>query len=189
MKNFQQTIITQYTNSTKMLGLLSDWNDDIDPQVNFKLFYTGIWNITTAAGYGLDVWGRIVGVSRNLKAGDNFQYLGFGEAFGYQSFGYGIFYSGQTPGATPLTLTDTVFRQLILLKAFANCTNASAYDINTILAALYKTEGTCYAEDLGGMRFILVFKFLLAPSDYSILTQSGVLLRPAGTSYSILEVP
>lgn len=189
MKNYQQTIITQYASSPVMTGVLSDWNTDLDPSVNLRLFYDGIWNINTAAGYGLDVWGRIVGVSRNLKASLGDQYLGFAEAFGSQPFGWGVFYSGQTPNATPLTLTDAVFRQLILLKALANVSNGSAYYLNGVLDALYGSRGRCYAVDLGNMTFALVFHFSLTPADYSVLTQSGLLLRPAGVAYTIIEVP
>jgi hypothetical protein len=189
MKNYSRTVITQYQTSPVMNGLLSDWNTDLDPEANLKLFYDGIWNITTATGYGLDVWGRIVGTTRNIKVGQTFEYLGFEESFGSRPFGSGIFYAGE--GSTPdnITLSDADFRSLIKLKAFANLSNCSAYSLNTILAQLYADRGACYALDLGNMMYELVFHFTLTPEDFAILGQSGVILRPAGTTYSIVELP
>lgn len=176
-----------------MGALLSDWNTVIDPQTDFKLFYDGIWNILTAAGYGLDVWGRIVGVSRNLKVGIAFGFFGFAEVFGPEGFAEtgegGSFYSGTPSGTTPITLGDSAFRKLILLKALSNVSNCSAYSLNAVLNSLYSGEGASYALDLGGMRFELVFHFALTPQDEAILTQSGTFLRPAGTAYEIVQEP
>ncbi len=39
----------------------------IDPTADLNAFYDLVWNVATAQGWGLDVWGRIVGVTRNLN--------------------------------------------------------------------------------------------------------------------------
>jgi hypothetical protein len=189
MNNPSQTIITQYQASPIINTLLSNWNVNLDPVSRLVSFYNTIWNIATASGYGLDVWGRIVGVVRTLQVPQTFNYFGFQEATGTQPFNYGTFYTGGGVGTTTtaLTLTDAVFRQLILLKARANITNCSGKDLNALLAALYAGRGQCYVADNGNMRFTYVFKFFLTPSDYTLLAQSGVLPRPAGTTYSILQ--
>ncbi|TIR44152.1 MAG: DUF2612 domain-containing protein, partial [Mesorhizobium sp.] len=75
-----------------------------------------IWDVDTAQGYGLDVWGRIVGVNRILQvtAGD---WFGFQEASpGTDPFGNGAFYSG-APLTSNFALSDEAYRLLILAKA------------------------------------------------------------------------
>jgi hypothetical protein len=116
-----------------------------------------------------------------------YNFFGFREATGCQPFGQAPFYSGNGADPSTLTLTDDVFRQLILLKARANISNGSAQSLNALLAGVYANRGTCYVVDSGGMTFVYVFKFILTPSDYTLLAQSGVLPRPSGTSYTILQ--
>lgn len=67
MQNWPQTVQSQYTSSPNLTRLLSSINDWISPDANFEAFYGLIWNVDTAQSYGLDVWGRIVGVTRVIS--------------------------------------------------------------------------------------------------------------------------
>lgn len=187
MKNHTQTIITQYRESPVLTAILANWNANIDPAVDLRSFYDLVWNVQTATGYGLDVWGRIVGVKRYLQVASTQDYFGFREATGVQPFGQGVFFDGNGTTTTQLALTDAVFRDLILLKAQANLTNCSAQSLNTLLAGLFKDRGRCYVVDNRDMTFTYAFFFTLTPVDYTLLQTSGVLPRPAGVSYSILQ--
>src|ERR1043166_4995609 len=62
-----QTVISQYANSPRMMQLLADFYDYIDPVYLDDQFFDLVWNVDTAIGYGLDIWGRIVGVSRVIQ--------------------------------------------------------------------------------------------------------------------------
>ena len=62
-----QTVISQYANSPVLLALLRRLNTALDQAANIEQFYTLVWDLRTAVGYGLDVWGRIVGVNRVLR--------------------------------------------------------------------------------------------------------------------------
>ena len=72
--HWQETILSQYANSPQLLGIIETFAIAMDQTENYDNFYTDIWNIDTATGYGLDVWGRIVGVGRviELSGGDFF---------------------------------------------------------------------------------------------------------------------
>jgi hypothetical protein len=74
-----QTIISQYANSSRLTGIIGNIAGYLDQTANLDAFFDLIWNVNTAEGYGLDIWGRIVGVGRNLQIlpGD---WLGFEEA-------------------------------------------------------------------------------------------------------------
>ena len=76
--DYHMTVMSQYANSPILDQLIDRFNDCINPTVNIKSFYDNIWNVETATGYGLDVWGRIVGVTRilNIPSGKFFGFTG-----------------------------------------------------------------------------------------------------------------
>jgi hypothetical protein len=188
MINPSQTILTQYQTSPVITALLNNWNANLDPTPDLLNFYSTIWNIQTASGYGLDVWGRIVGVTRYVTYNLSDNWLGF-NGTPYQPFGLGVFYNGSGLGSTTIALPDTVFQRMILLKAAANLTNCSAQSLNQLVSALYASEGRCYVVDNLNMTFTYIFKFYLSTLDYAMLSQPGILPRPSGVSFSILQGP
>ncbi|CAE6869144.1 hypothetical protein R75461_08473 [Paraburkholderia nemoris] len=68
MKNWTDTLLAQYANSPTITAMLDCLNQDIGPHAGLDAFYDTIWNVATALGYGLDVWGRIVNVKRGVMA-------------------------------------------------------------------------------------------------------------------------
>src|SRR5580700_11922719 len=188
----EQPIISQYANSPAVDSLLYSFAAALDQTQNFDRFYDNIWNITTAIGYGLDVWGRIVGVSRVLYIPQGSgPWLGFAEADDpahEQPFGFGIFYSGEELTIN-YSLTDGAYRILILAKALLNITNCSIPAINQILQLLFAGRGDCYCTDGQNMTMTYYFNFVLTSVETAIVTQSGVLPRPAGVASSVTIVP
>jgi hypothetical protein len=150
MNNVGQTIISQYGNSPTILALIDSFNAAIDPTADINNFLTHIWQVDTAQGFGLDIWGRIVGVSRTI------------------------------PTNPVTVLTDDQFRELILLKALSNISLATSLSINTLLMDWMSGRGRAYVNDLGNMEIRYMFEFLLEPFEIDIITQSGIFLRPAG---------
>ena len=61
MRNLKDTVISQYAHSPVMLSLIQSWNDAIDTAADLQAFYDTVWNVSTAQGFGLDIWGAIVG--------------------------------------------------------------------------------------------------------------------------------
>lgn len=80
MQNVAATVLAQYAASPRLNALINSFNAALSPDSFINDFYDLIWNIDTAEKYGLDVWGKIVGVSRRLTVKDDFNYLGFSEA-------------------------------------------------------------------------------------------------------------
>jgi len=186
--NVWRTVISQYANSPRLMQLILNFQDYIDPTVNLDRFFNLIWNLDTAVGYGLDVWGRIVAVNRVLKIAVGPRYFGFEEGTpDYEPFGtggLGPFYSGQKLTDNYI-LTDDGFRVLILAKAFSNICDGSIPAINRLLLMLFGTSGKCYVVDNLDMTFKYVFEFQLTQLQYSILVNSGVFPKPTGVSYTI----
>jgi hypothetical protein len=177
------TVISQYANSPVLLALVGDFADWLEPSPLFDQFYNLIWNIATAEGYGLDVWGRIVNVSRVLYIPDE-EYLAFEESTNGDTFNHGVFYRGM--GATSnYVLSDGAYRRLIYAKALSNVWDGSIQGANRILMQLFPGYRNCYVRDDGGMSQTYVFEQSLSPVDYAIVTQSGALPRPAGVTFSV----
>ncbi|WP_114142756.1 DUF2612 domain-containing protein, partial [Shigella boydii] len=80
MQNVAATVLAQYAASPRLNALINSFNAALSPDSFISDFYGLIWNIDTAEKYGLDVWGKIVGVSRRLTVKDDFNYLGFSES-------------------------------------------------------------------------------------------------------------
>jgi hypothetical protein len=181
------TVISQYANSPILLKLIANMAEYIDPTANFDAFFTLVFNVDTAVGYGLDVWGRIVGVSRVLRLPGDAQYFGFSESTDGYPFDEGIFFGGGVLTSN-FSLSDAAYRKLILAKALANISDGSIPGINQILINLFGNYGNCYVTDGGNMTMTYTFGATLSVVDFAIVAQSGVLPRPAGVSVTIVQL-
>lgn len=181
------TFISQYANSPIMLQLAANMADYIDPTQNFDAFFQFIWNVDTAEYIGLDIWGRIVGVTRVLRLPTGEKYLGFKGATDMYTFNEGIFYGGGNL-TNNYALSDGAFRKLILAKALANICDGSIPAINQILINLFPGYGNCYVTDGENMTMTYTFSATLSLVDFAIVAQSGVLPRPAGVAVTIVQL-
>lgn len=185
--DFMATVISQYANSATLLELIADFADYIDPAANLDAFFNLVWNVDTAQGHGLDVWGRIVGVSRVLRLPSNVPYFGFEQSSDAHSFNEGVFYKG-SEATQNFALSDTAYRRLILAKALANISDGSIASINQILVSLFSAYGNCYVTDGGDMTMTYTFGSTLSVVDFAIVSQSGVLPRPVGVSATVVQL-
>jgi hypothetical protein len=188
MIDFEKTIISQFANSPTIVGLVTNMNSYIDQTANFQQFYDFVWNVNTAQGFGLDIWGRIVDVKRTLTI--NAPVLNFGFQDGLKDtapFGQSPFYNG-TPATSTYTLSDDAYRTLILAKALANISATTSQALNQLLRNLFPNRGRCYVNDMGGMAMRYTFEFYLQPYEAAIVTSSGVLPHGAGVNVSVLQI-
>jgi hypothetical protein len=192
MENYKDTILSQYANSPTITALISTFNDAIDPSVDLDNFYRVIWNVETATGFGLDIWGKIVNISRLLQVETIEENLGFVEAQSSidnpQPFDQAPFYNGPA-ATTTFSLTDDAYRRLIMVKALANITDATAPNLNKLIRYLFADRGKAFVSDTGGMALRYVFLFDLTPSERAIVFNSGAIARPAGVKANALIVP
>jgi hypothetical protein len=162
--DFWSTICSQYANAPIMTGMLQRFLAAMDPTALFDTWYDDVWNIQTAKDYGLDIWGRIVGVNRVLLI-PTVAYFGFHEALpssltwntGVSLFNGswvetdvnqagGSFYAGGGLTSNYRLETES-YRRLIMAKAAQNITGASIPQINQILLNLFPNRGNAYVTD------------------------------------------
>lgn len=189
MINPFSTVLSQYGNSPTLDQLIDNWNVYIDPTANLDAFYNIVINVLTAQGFGLDIWGQIVGISRTIKIPAvpvAETYFGFQEAEDYEPFGQAPFWSAED-AINSIDLDDSDYRTLILVKARSNISNCTSRSYNQLLQTVFKGRGVAYVEDLGNMQMAFVFNFALLPVEQSILNNSGAFVNPAGVQILIRQ--
>ncbi len=144
--DFWTTIISQYANSDVLTKLIENFDSYVDQTKNLDAFFDLIQNVDTALGYGLDVWGRIVGVKRTLRVAE-VRYFGFNEqGIGVDGFDQQGFYTG-APVTDNYDLTDPAYRRLIFAKALSNISDGSIPAINQLLLNLFPHRGNTYVKE------------------------------------------
>jgi Protein of unknown function (DUF2612) len=185
--DFWVTVISQYANSPILTQLIGNFAQYVDQTENMDDFFDLIWNIDTAQGYGLDVWGRILGVNRVLQvpASTNFGFSGPDGASG-DSFDTQAFFGGGTL-TNNFSLSDSAFRTLLFAKALSNISNGSIPSINQLLLNLFPNRGNAYVTDGLNMTMTYTFAFFLQPFELAIVGQSGVLPKPCGVAATVVQ--
>ncbi|MEQ9911002.1 DUF2612 domain-containing protein [Pectobacterium polaris] len=183
--SWEETILTQYSASPKLLAIIETFNQAISLSEFTDEFINDVWDITTNNSYGLDVWGKIVNVSRYIQANISANSFGFYEADGgdvndYPSpFNEEPFYAGVQETET-VRLADDAYRTLVMSKAFSNISIATISEMNRFLTILFKGRGRAFCVDYGDMRMGIVCEFNLAPYEAAILKNYDVLPVPQG---------
>ena len=180
MENVEQTVISQYSESATIVQIIKGMNEWIDPSADIQSFYDYVFNVETAQGFGLDYWGKIVGIGRELKITSTERNFGFSEGE-FATFEEGTFRQDAETSTTYI-LPDEGYRKLILAKALANISAVTAPAINQMLTNLFSDRGKSYVVDLGGMAIRYVFSFTPTDLESAIIKVSGALPRPAGVT-------
>lgn len=182
--DYAPTIMRQYANSGALTALLSAFDQWVDLSKFTDDFLRDVWDINTATGYGLDVWGRILGRSRYLQIDapplNNFGFDVDAPGTNWQPFNVAPFYS-ESNGATAFALQDPEYRQLLLIKAAANIASCDPASLNALLRSLFGTRGPAFVQYDPAAPMVLdyVLDFFPSPVEQAII-ESGLIPVPAG---------
>jgi hypothetical protein len=179
MRQYSASPVIQKLVTDRASYFPNDWQDQ---------FYNVVWNVDTAQDFGLDVWGRIVVIGRNIQVpvSDYFGFSGTPQTWG--AFGEESFFTGPAATST-FTLADPAYRVLILAKALSNIARVDARSLNKVLQQLFPGRGRAWANDLGSMTMSVTFEFALEPWEFAVLTNGGVFPRPAGVGVKLYQIP
>lgn len=186
-----ETIQSQYGASPHIKGLVAAFAKEIDPNADIDLLYDKILNLDTAEGIGLDIWGRIVAIPRQILVTENNEFFGFSGS-GLQPFNQAPFY--YRGGATKsYTLTDESYRKLIYYKALSNISDSTAASQNRLLSLLFDEHvDVLDLQNIvprGVMKIRVVFHFYLTEYEKAILNNYGLLNRGAGVGWEWYQLP
>lgn len=178
------TVQSQYSASPRILALAGMYWDMLNPGSEIQTMLTDMINPSTARGYGLDVWGRIVGIKRATVPVSG-EYLAFdpdpltnpqGNTWNNAPF-------------NPLTAqglaSDPVFRVYVFVKAMMNIGNASLADINKYFSLLFPDSGIMVIH--AGTMIIRVLDYDSVLTDAAILALKSIDWIPAGVGWQVWQ--
>lgn len=190
MIDIRETLLSQYANSPIICSIIEAMNDAIDPRFTINEFYNTVFNLSTASGWGLDVWGRIVGINRNVQMTDpDSNYFGFKTnpvTNDFKPFNQAPF-SGAGSKFSSYSLPDDLYRQLIIVKAASNILYATAPNINKFLKMILNAGA--YYKITGHMTASYIFEFELSKFQRLIVYTLKLLPEPCGVLVSYQESP
>ena len=181
-----ETIQSQYSASPTIIALVHSSRVRIKPDADIKLFYDCIFNIETAQGIGLDIWGRILGIGRLLDVEDAGEWFGFLEA-DYDPFNVSPMWDGSRT-TIQTELADDAYRYLLMWKALANISTADAASLNNLLLGLFPGMDVVVHE-VGPMAIELYVFFPLEPYQRAVLDAYGLFAKGAGVGFNWCEIP
>lgn len=187
--DIDETILSQYGASERIKRLLRGFDELIKPDADIKLFYNNVLNILTARGVGLDVWGIIIGIGRNIQVSStssNTDFFGFNGS-GYNVFNASPFYDTKS-GSGTITLADNAYRELLLIKAAANISRTDAASLTSLMERLYSDRGDFYIVEAGLMKLNYIFGFYLEPFELALALRRDLPPKPAGVSYTVYQI-
>ena len=126
------SILSQYAASPRINGLIDIFQQAMDASGDIDLFYNNLFNPETATGTSLDVWGRILAISRSLKS-----------------------------EGTQTTWGDDYYKLLLLYKALANISSCDAATLNADLTSLFGCD-VFLADDLDMSIRVVFLSYLSA---------------------------
>lgn len=164
MIDYRKTIMSQFSGSPTITGILTAINEAMSTETDMAEFYNMIVNLDTANDGGLDIWGAIVGVPRRIKVetvGDviGFSYNNWNADSPWHPFSQAPWFGGYQEGL--VEASDLVYRRLIIAKAAANISGGTIPDLNRFLTIYSKDRGTGYARDNDDLTITYIL-------DYSI---------------------
>ena len=179
------TVQSQYAASPRILALAAQFWDTLNPTSSFDLMIAKMIDPSTAEGYGLDVWGRIVGIKRALipVAGD---YLAFappanvsnpdGDSWDNAPF---------NPVNSAGYASDPIYRTYVYVKAMLNIGNGSLADLNRYFSLLYPDSGIKIIHS--GTMIIRVLDFAVRLTAADILALRTLDWVPLGVGWQLWQ--
>lgn len=187
------TLQGQYKNTnieTLLKGLDSVFTKHTTNLMNHCL--NDVYNLKTAKGYGLDLWGKLLGFPRylptkekaeNIKPNNNA--INFYEKNFYKvQFGY-----LDLDAFTYMRLTDDAYKTMLNIVLLKTTTDCSLESINEYCKILFtKMGGSAFIGDSENMEFTyFIFRFKMPDWFKYIIDKYDILPRAAGVGMKYFE--
>lgn len=179
------TVQSQYAASPRILALAAQYWQLLDPTPSADLMISKMIDPSTAEGYGLDVWGRIVGIKRALVpvGGD---YLAFAPPSNVtnpdgNSWDNAPFNPVNASGYA----SDAIYRVYVYVKAMLNIGNGSLADLNRYFSLLFPDSGIKIIHS--GTMIIRVLDFSARLTAADILALRTLDWVPLGVGWQLWQ--
>ena len=172
-------MISQYANSPKFVELVNGLTGMFNNAKLIKDWFDIVYNLKTAKGFGLDIWGKILNQDRN------FTYIN--ENTGVKTDYY--LKGDMTIDGTSFTADqiEETYRTVLFMKALSCITNATEKSLNELLQ-FYFNGRRVYVIQYGTMKIRYVFEIPVNKLEKSIF-KSDVMPKPTGVGVSFQYLP
>lgn len=172
-------MISQYANSPKFVELVKGLTGMFNNAKLIKDWFDIVYNLKTAKGFGLDIWGKILNQDRNFK------YIN--ENTGVETDYY--LKGAMTIDGTSFTADqiEETYRTILFMKALSCITNATEKSLNELLQ-FYFNGRRVYVIQYGTMKIRYVFEIPVNKLEKSIF-KSDVMPKPTGVGVSFQYLP
>lgn len=178
------TVQSQYATSPVILALAVNYWDTLNPGKEVDTMLNSMINPLTATGYGLDVWGRIVGIKRALVPVDG-TYLAYDPPSGTNEQGDNWDNAPFNPVTSQGYAGDAIYRVYVLVKALMNIGNGSLGALNYYFAQMYPDTGIKILHV--GTMVIRILDTSARLTDADVLALSSIDWVPAGVGWQIWQ--
>lgn len=173
-------MISQYANSPKFVALVSGLRNMFSNAKTLGEWFNIVFNIKTATGFGLDIWGEI------LDQGRLFYYVDIDSGNTESVYLKGA----QTVDGVTYTAEqiEDMYRSVLFLKAMSNITNSTLASLNQMLQFYFANRGRVYVIEPDVMHIRYVFEFYVNKLEKAIFT-SKIMPKPTGVKAYFEWIP
>lgn len=178
-------MLSQYANSPTIVKLVNGINEQLNNAQTIEDWFRIVFDLRTATGFGLDIWGKILNQSRRFQYVDENNQTVDVYLQGNQTVD-GVDYTAEQ--------MDNFYRTALFLKAFSYIADTSLKNINDMLNFYFNMtseegrEGKAFAYNIGTMAIEIVFTFFMPKLEKAILT-SDLFPTPAGVQLNYRFIP
>lgn len=171
-------MLSQYANSPVFVSLINGLREQISNAETINEWINVVYNLKTASGIGLDLWGLILNQSRLLYYKDE---------YGIQRSVY--LRGAQTIGSEDYTeeQIEGYYRMLLFFRAFSYVTNSTLKSFNDLLR-FYFEDKKVFVQEIGTMVIELVFRFFPTTLE-KIIFASDLFPKPTGVGLNFRFIP
>ena len=179
------TVQSQYAASPRILALAAQYWQLLDPTPSADLMISKMIDPSTAEGYGLDVWGRIVGIKRALVPVGG-EYLAFAPPSNVSNpDGNSWDNAPFNPVNSAGYASDAIYRVYVYVKAMLNIGNGSLADLNRYFSLLFPDSGIKIIHS--GTMIIRVLDFSARLTAADILALRTLDWVPLGVGWQLWQ--
>lgn len=175
-ENARSLPLSQYANSIKYMALFNNLSYVFNNSRTLEDWFNVVYNLKTAYGYGLDIWGIILNKDRQFYYEENgtikYIYLG-----GEQTI------DGKTYSASYM---EEMYRMVLFLKVLCCITNCTLASLNSLLQFYFNQR--VYVINYGTMEIRYVFEFYVSNLEKAIFS-TEFLPRPTGVLANFEYLP
>ena len=171
-------MLSQYANSPVIVNLVNGVVEQINNAQTIDDWFRIVFDLRTATGFGLDLWGKILNQSRRFQFLDENNNVVDVYLQGEQTVD-GVHY-------TDAQMED-MYRTVLFFRAFSYITNCSIKSMNELLQFYFK-EKSVYVYEIGTMEIEVVFRFFINKPEKAIFA-SELFPKPTGVGLNFRYIP